>query len=253
MSDHPPDEALLRLSEGAGEPEAAAHARACVACGARVEAARAAAAWVAGAAPAGRGFCPPRPLLAGREELAPAERRRLDAHAAACPACRSELADLAALLTEPVPAQPGLLTTLRLRAVLLLDAARRGLELVEGSLLPAPVPALVPVRGGPAGQGGALGSLAPLGGGALQLTWVSGPEGVDLLCRAEGGAPRSFRLELGPADDPGAVWESRSADPQGAVRLSGLAPGRYLLRAYVPQEARPGLELELELRATDET
>lgn len=251
MSEHPDDAALLALSESGGT---SAHLAGCAACRARVEAARAAASWVRGAAPGTRAFCPPRPLLATREELDPGQRARLDAHAAACPACRAELADFAALLapapSTPAPTGAGLLETLRLRLVLSLDAARRGLELLESQLLPLPVPALVPVRGGEAGPTPAagVGALAPFGGGALELLWVTGADGIDLQARASGAAPKSFRLELGPQDDPAAVWESRSADEGGVVRLDGLAPGAYWLRAYVPQEANPGLELAVELR-----
>lgn len=246
MSEHPDDAALLSLSESGGT---SAHLAGCAACRARVEAARAAAGWLRGAAPGTRAFCPPRPLLATREELDPRQRARLDAHAAACPACRAELADLAALLEPPAPSHVGVLETLRLRLVLTLDAARRGLELLESQLLPLPVPALVPVRGGEAGPAAGVGALAPFGGGALELLWVTGADGIDLQARASGAAPKSFRLELGPQDDPAAVWESRSADPAGVVRLDALAPGAYWLRAYVPQEATPGLEIALELRA----
>ena len=184
--------------------------------------------------PLSRELCPPREDLA-RDPL-PAGLRR---HVQACPGCRDDLRDLAALLVaDPAP------TGLAGRLALWIDRAKRLVEVLDpGGLLPAPAPAPIPVRGdGSGGQGGA--SLIPFGDGALKLTYVPSAAGLDLELRAEGAAPAEFRALVGPVGEP--AWEGRTAEA-GALRIEGLAPGTYGLQVLAPGSRDPDVELTLDL------
>ncbi|MCA8926330.1 MAG: hypothetical protein KDD82_31270 [Planctomycetes bacterium] len=184
--------------------------------------------------PLARQLCPPREELA-RDPL-PAELRR---HVQACPGCRDDLRDLAALLVGD-PAPVGLVTRIRLW----IDRARRLVEELDpGGLLPAPPPLAVAVRGeGPPAQGAAR--LIPFGGGALKLSYMPTPAGIDLELSAQGGAPAEFRALLGPSGKP--AWEGRTA-LDGALRITGLEPGTYGLQVLAPGSRDPDVELTLEL------
>ncbi len=208
MSDHHlEDELLARLAEGETDPATAAHLGGCERCRGALRAYQQTAALLESYAPASRNLCPPRGETVPR------------AHLDACPLCREDLADLAALDAPP-------------RAVLAVRLARGLVELVEnalGELLPAPEPALA--RGGAAGA--AVAVRRDLGGGAtLEVSLAPGREGVDVLVRVT-GAPR-FRAELARA---GRLVEGRESDERqrgavaedGRVLFDGVAPGEYEL------------------------
>lgn len=248
MSDHPADGLLLALAiddDGGPDPAVAAHAAACAACASRVGAARAVAAALRSAAPAGRTWCPPRELLGEPAPSAgPWAGGVLGRHLAACPFCREDARDLHALLT-PAPTLSGALH----RLVLAVRAAgARTLELLETTLAPQPAPVLVPIRGdASAAPDGAVVVSVPFGAGALEVAASATLGRVDLRARALGDAPGAWRLALS-AGDPLELVESRSSDDRGAVVLRGLEPGRYRLDAFGPQRQAPDVSIDLELR-----
>jgi hypothetical protein len=202
------------------------------------------------ASPLNRKACPSPQALIG-DDLPREGAARRDAHVAACPACREDLADFAAVETEPAPSGAlalagSVAAAVQAKLVLGLSLADKALQLIESTLTPLPAPALAPARGDAAGAG--LAMAIPFVEGTLELEWALTGEGASLACRATGGAPLVHRVVL--ADPSGAILESRTADEQGVTRLSAVPPGDYLLRAYAPRSADPALQVELSLRAS---
>ncbi|MGE0706764.1 MAG: hypothetical protein AB7N76_06125 [Planctomycetota bacterium] len=195
-----------------------------------------------GASPLRREFCPSREdLVAPQRVLGQTLSAARERHLAACPLCRDDLADHAAL-TALAPSGGALLLA---RLSLALEAGRDLLRLVESSLSPAAPVALAPARGGEAAAAG-LAQRAAWGAGELRFEWAPVRGAVDLAVAASAEGPRPFRVDLFPPDGGGLI-ESRSSDDEGVARLSGLAPGEYLLRVCGPHEGGPVLEVELEL------
>lgn len=200
------------------------------------------------ASPLARATCPPgADLIASPEELGARAPLR-DAHVAACPACRDDLADFRVLEAEPAPSLAAATAAIGGRIVLALrqglNAISRQLELIESTLDLNPAPALAVARGGT--QGAGLAARIPLETGHLRLEWGAGTVGIDLRAATEGDAPSTYRLVLGHPD--GGTLESRTSGEDGVARISGIAPGIYALRVYAPQTQAPSIDLELELR-----
>ena len=200
------------------------------------------------ASPLQRATCPPTAdLIASPEELGERASRR-DAHVAACPACRDDLADFRVLDAEPAPSLAATAAAIYGRIVLGLsqgvDAISRQLDLIESTLDLSPVPALGVARGAAKATG--LESRIPLGEGHLRFEWGAGRGGIDLRATTEGDAPTTYRLVLGRPG--GGTLESRTSGENGVAQISGIAPGSYALRVYAPHPQAPAIELELELR-----
>ena len=203
MSEHLTEDLLARFAEGETDAAASAHASGCADCRAKVDSYRRVAALIESYAPASRNLCPPRGEPVNR------------AHLDACPLCREDLADLAALEAPP-------------RVALAVRFARGLVELVEnalGELLPAPEPVLA--RGGAASATVAVRRELEAGV-TLEVALAPGREGVDVLVRVTGAA--RFRAEL--ARD-GRLVEGRESD-EGRVLFDGVAPGEYELVVHRP-------------------
>lgn len=199
------------------------------------------------ASPLNRATCPGREdLIASKASLGSERASARQTHLDACPLCREDLHDLAALTGEPAPSLLAAATAaVRAKVVLALDLAGHALELIESTLTPAPPPALAAARG----EGRALEGLAlraPFGEGDLELQWIYARGAVDLLVQALGDAPKSYRLTL--RRPGGGIYESRTSDEGGVTRLSGLEPATYALGIYPPQARHPEIQLELDLR-----
>ncbi len=200
------------------------------------------------ASPLQRATCPSSAdLIASPEALGERAAER-DAHVAACPACRDDLADFSVLETEPAPSLATATAAICGRIVLGLrqaaEAVSRQLELIESTLDLSPAPALAPARG--ATETAGLSARIPLHAGHLRLEWGPGAAGIDLKASAEGGAPSNYRLVL--ANPGGGTLESQTSGDDGVARISGITPGSYSLRVYAPQTQTPAIDLELELR-----
>lgn len=195
---------------------------------------------LAGASPLERRYCPSREdLILPEAELGVTLSAARAKHLGACPLCQSDLADYRALAElAPEPAWAGLKASL----TLLWNEAAGALQQIQSGLAPSAVPALA-LRGEEVAA--ALAQTAVFEAGTLRLTWALGAEGVDLLCESEEPAPKNYRVDL--SEGSGGLVESRSADGSGRVRILGLRPGTYLLRAFVPEASDPALELSLQL------
>lgn len=194
---------------------------------------------LAGASPLERRYCPSREdLILPDAQLGVTLAAARQKHLSACPLCQSDLADFQALSElAPEPAWAGLKASL----TLLWNEAAGALQQIQSGLAPAPTPALA-LRGEEVAK--ALAQTAVFEAGTLRLTWALGASGVDLLSESGDPAPKNYRLDLSL---DGGLVESRSADPSGRVRILGLAPGSYVLRAFVPEASEPALELSLQL------
>lgn len=193
---------------------------------------------VAAFAPSRRGACPAREeLVAYFEQLLPAEpNARLEAHAAVCPFCASDLADLAALATPPI-----------FEAVLQLAAG--GLKLLTHSFGSAATPLPAPARG-------------PQPDAVVELAARS--EALDLHVRVVAGSPNSadVRVQLRRQDLPAGrarinlmrgedLLESRSAVGTEEVTFADVPPGSYTL-AVQPAEGFEVARVNLEVRGAEE-
>ena len=197
---------------------------------------------LAGASPLERSYCPSREdLVLPDAKLGVTLSAARAKHLSACPLCQSDVADFRALVElAPEPAWVGLKATL----TLLWDQASGALQHIQSGLAPAAAPALA-LRGEEVAD--ALAQTAVFEAGTLRLTWALGAEGVDLLCESEHPAPKNYRVDL--SEGSGGLVESRSADAAGHVRILGLRPGSYVLKAFVPEASSPALELSLQLDA----
>lgn len=195
---------------------------------------------LAGASPLERRYCPSREdLVLPEAKLGVTLSAARAKHLTACPLCQSDLADFQALVElAPEPAWVGLKATL----TLLWNEAAGALQQIQSGLAPTPAPALA-LRGDDVAS--ALSQTAVFEAGTLRLTWALGAGGVDLLCESEEPAPTNYRVDL--SEGAGGLVESRSADAAGQVRVLGLRPGSYVLKAFVPEASRPALELSLQL------
>jgi hypothetical protein len=195
---------------------------------------------LAGASPLERRYCPSREdLVLPEAQLGVTLTKARAKHLSACPLCQSDLADYQALVElAPEPAWAGLKATL----TLLWNEAAGALQQIQSGLAPAAAPALA-LRGEEVAA--ALAQTAVFEAGTLRLTWALGAAGVDLLCESEEPAPKNYRVDL--SEGSGGLVESRSADGAGHVRILGLSPGAYVLKAFVPEASSPAIELSLQL------
>lgn len=208
----PTDEEWAEHLEGPPRPRLSKHLEACATCKATLDAARAAANALANLSPGGRRLCPPpEELTAVPAGVAPAAVRL---HVALCTDCQDDLADLAALETEP-PRE--------IVARWLADGFRIVSQTLDGLAQPVLVPA---TRGATAGTT-SWRLTQPLDEGELALELASGDHGTFALSvTIPPPVKPGTRVDL---ESEARLLESRALDASGRYAFLGLDSGVYTL------------------------